>query len=183
MDHVRIDEGVKRGPQRIRRLPNRRNEDGQVEAIPPDLDPDGVLQLYLASHTTSHIAKELGVRRSSLVAWLREQRPEQWRQVQQVRAFLTKEDGQEAVEDAADPFGLARARELLRAGQWDLERLDKDYAPQQHITVELTGDLGDRLRRARERVIEGEVVAQIPNQADAAVRLAADDNGSQDGTA
>lgn len=158
--HVRIDEGVKRGPRppsNPHQAPAKR-PDGQSSTIPAGLDPDHVLELYLTAETTSEIAAQLGVRRHTLVRWLRAQRPEQWKQVQAVRAMCRKDDGENGVAVACDALSLARARELLRAGQWELERLDRDYAPQQHITLELTGDLGERLMRARERTVEGEVV-------------------------
>jgi hypothetical protein len=55
---------------------------------------------------------------------------------------------------ARDPLGLARARELQRRAQWYAERRDRTrYGQDQTITVNVI-DLGDRLRRARERVID-----------------------------
>jgi len=155
--HVRIDEGVKRGPRNQRSTPIK-PQDGQSAVIPADLDPDAVLDLYLTAETTSSIAVQLGVRRHTLVRWLRAQRPEQWKSAQAIRALIRKEDGEDGLQAARDALSLARAREQLRAGQWELERLDREYAVQQHVTVELTGDLGDRLRRSRERVVDGEVV-------------------------
>lgn len=157
--HIRADEGLKR-PRYAHRPPMRRNEEGQVEAIPPTLDPDQVLEQYLNAQTTSHIAKALGIKRKSLVRWLREVRPDKWKQVQIIRALIRKEDADEGAEGARDALSLARARDMLRSAQFDLERLDHaSYGQHIQQTIELTGDLGDRLRRARERVIEGQVVA------------------------
>ena len=93
-ENVRIDKGLKRGPRYKHRPPVKRDEQGKfLEAIPPDLDPDHVLELYLSRPTTSLIAKELGLRRSTLIHWIREQRPDQWKRVQVIRALLMKEDG------------------------------------------------------------------------------------------
>lgn len=168
--HVRIDKGIKRGPQNRLSTPHRRDPvTGEVQAIPPDLDPNEVLNRYLSEETTSSIAKSYGISRKSMVAWLRQVVPNEWKRVQQARAFCRKEDGDEGIEGACDALGLARAREMLRSGQWELERIDDDYRQKQELTVEIVGDLGDRLRRARERVIEGEVVKTVAPIVNAAV--------------
>ena len=162
MDHVRIDEGVKRGPRRQPNPPRRTDpETGRVEGIPADLDPDAVLALYLTEKTTSKIAEKFGVRRKTLVGWIRQQRPEQWKQAQIVRALVRKEDSEDGLDGAGDALSLARAREVLRGAQWDLERLDSPtFGPKQEIT-HIDGDLGERLRRSRERVIPGEAVQVV----------------------
>ena len=135
--HVRIDEGVKRGPRKRTEPPKTRNvETGLVQAIPDDLDPKQVLDLYLQYPTTSGIAAKLGVRRSSLTLWLRKTCPEDWKNVQIAKALMRKEDADEGIEGASEPMQLARAREMLRSGQWDLERLDsKNYGQKQELTV------------------------------------------------
>lgn len=118
----------------------RRGEEGQVEAIPPDLNPHEVLQKYLSEQTTSQIAKSYGIKRKSLVAWLRTTVPNEWKQVQITRAFIRKDDAESDLEDGMvegtlDPLSLACARELLKAGQWDLERLDSgNYGQKQEVT-------------------------------------------------
>jgi hypothetical protein len=68
--------------------------------------------------------------------------------------------------DARAQVALACAREQLRSSQWELERLFADfYGQRTHVTVEQVGDLADKLRRARERVIEHDPVADTPNGA------------------
>ena len=133
----RIDAGIKRGPRAPRSpIPPRRSESGQLESIPPDLDPKHVLDLYLQNPTTSGIAQKLGVRRSSLTLWLRKTCPEDWKNVQIAKALMRKEDADEGLEVARDSLSLARAREMLRSGQWDLERLDSaNYGAKQEVTV------------------------------------------------
>ena len=160
--HTRIDKGIKRGPK-VQRRPGpgklRRNEaTGAVQAIPDDLKPAEVLKRYMTEETTSQIAASYGVKRKSLVAWLRQVAPAEWKAVQIVRAHDRKEIGNEQLEVASDALSLARAREIVRSAQWELQALDDDYRPKQHVTVEQVGDLGERLRRARERVIEAEPV-------------------------
>lgn len=146
--YERIDKGVKKGstinqdkPRRSRAFVSmRRGEEGQVEAIPPDLNPHEVLQKYLSEQTTSQIAKSYGIKRKSLVAWLRTTVPNEWKQVQITRAFIRKDDAESDLEDGMvegtlDPLSLACARELLKAGQWDLERLDSgNYGQKQEVT-------------------------------------------------
>ena len=150
--HIRIDEGLKRGPKPKVRKPRVHGTAGQPalyphklisgepvnpnSRIPPDLDPDQVLERYLTEATTSLIAQEYGVTRSALTHWLIEKRPEQWRKAQLLRALCRKEGADEKMEVACDALSLARAREQLRSGQWDLERLDPNtWAQRQQISV------------------------------------------------
>ena len=173
MDHVRIDEGIKKGPRKpkkpkITRAP--RADPGT--AIPPDLDPKHVLDLYLQHPTTSGIAQQLGVRRSTLTLWLRERCPTDWKNVQIARALIRKEDGDAGIEGADDALSLARAREMLRSGQWDLERLDSaNYGQKQELSVDVNyhviieSALVNSAASLAES-IRGEVtVAQTPNAA------------------
>ena len=124
--HIRIDEGIARGPRPAKNPHKLKSPKADLGTwvIPKDLDPDEVLAEYLAAHTTSSIAARYGLSRKALVGWLREQRPEQWKRVQVLRALIRKEDGDEQIETAPDALSLARARELLKSAQFDLERLD-----------------------------------------------------------
>jgi hypothetical protein len=152
--HLRIDEGIKR--PRYAHKPPAKRKDTATGTIPPDLDPDAVLDRYLTEATTSQIAASYGVSRKTLVRWLVNERPEAWKKVQVIRALCRKEDADEGIETACDALSLARAREQLRSGQWDLERLDSgNYGQKQQLELNVNDDLGERLRRARERVIEG----------------------------
>ena len=133
-EHVRIDEGIKRPPKHRHKLPTKRPEH-KVGSIPVGLNPDLVIEQYLTESTTSQIAYEHGVSRKTLVRWLIEQRPDQWKKVQIIRALCRKDDGDEGIETACDALSLARAREQLRSGQWDLERLaSSTWGPKQEIT-------------------------------------------------
>jgi len=109
------------------------------QAIPADTDPESILQEYLSHGSSRLIAERLGVARSTLSAWLRAQLPEEWRRAQLALALARKEMGDEGIEGSIDAFGLARARELLRSGQWDLERLDRaTYGSQPSVSVSVT---------------------------------------------
>ena len=159
--HIRIDEGVKRG-KRIRPLPVARRKYALVPACNSKLaglDPTKVIQRYLEDHTTAEIAKEMGVHRSGLHQWLLRNCEEQWREAQIARALSALEESKDNLKVARDALSLGRARESLRSAQWELERLfSRLYGQKQEVTHNINGDLGDRLRRARERVIEGEVL-------------------------
>jgi len=131
LEHVRIDEGIKRVRKSV---PKRRNpETGAVQAIPDGLKPEEVLKRYLSEETTSKIAQSYGVTRKSLVAWLRDVAPDEWRRVQLIRAHDRKEMGNEGLEEASDAISLARSREIVRSAQWELQALDVDYQPKQHV--------------------------------------------------
>lgn len=135
--HVRIDEGVKRGPRKRTSVALRRDpETNRVEGIPEGLDAEAILEQYLSEKTTSHIAKELGVRRKTLVAWLRATNPKRWKEVQVIRALVRKEDADEDLEERCrDALSLARTREKLRSAQFDLERLDSaTWGAKQEVT-------------------------------------------------
>jgi uncharacterized membrane protein YccC len=67
---------------------------------------------------------------------------------------------QKEIETAGDALKLARAREAFRATAWRAEReFPGRWAQRNHVTVEHVGDLAERLRRARERVIDADSVA------------------------
>ena len=137
--HLRIDEGVKRGPRTRLGKPTRPSHPADIGtwAIPKDLDPDKLIQQYLSEATTSQIAKQYGVSRKALTKWIREQRPKEWKQAQIVKALVLKEDSEEGILTASDALSLARNREALKAAHFDLTSLDQDYQPKQQVEVQI----------------------------------------------
>ena len=136
--HVRIDEGVKRGPRKSRNGVRKRDPvTGQSMAvIPKDLLPAEVLDRYLTDEKTSTIAASYGVSRSRLHQWLLEHAEEHWKKAQIARAVTALEAAKDGLEDAGDPLELARAREQLRGAQWELERLfSRLFGQKQELTV------------------------------------------------
>mgnify|MGYP003394623358 CR=1 FL=1 len=167
--HIRIDEGIKRGPRNPHKAPPRRL-DTATGAIPSTLTPEAVIERYLTESTTSQIAQSYGVSRKTLVRWLVEQRPKEWKQVQVIRALCRKDDGDEGLEVACDALSLARAREQLKSAQWDLERLDHtNYGMKQevtvkneeHITLVLEGDVQALIEKIRPKNILEGVASQV----------------------
>lgn len=137
--HVRIDEGIKRGPRKpqnkLRRSPK---ADLGAWVIPADLDPNVVLDRYLTEATTSQIAAQYGLSRKALVRWLRATKPKEWKDIQLIRAHVHLEDGEEGIdraEDESSAISLACARERIKAAQFRLQAIDPDYQPKQQVTV------------------------------------------------
>jgi hypothetical protein len=119
-------------------------------------DPKAILLRYLSDESTEVIAADYGVTRQALSQFLLRHAEDDWKEAQVARAIARKEKAEDDLETAADPLALAKARELLKAAQWDLERVCRRIYGQDHnlnINLNVT-DLGDRLRRARERVID-----------------------------
>src|SRR6185436_1342885 len=138
MEHVRIDRGIKRKTRKgIVTKPSAKQDLGSWQ-IPPDLDPKEVIELYMTESTTSRIAERYGVSRKALTKWLRLTVPKEWKQAQIIRALARKEDADEGLEDAVDALSLAKARELLRSAQFDLEHLDEDFRPKQENIINTT---------------------------------------------
>jgi hypothetical protein len=174
--HVRIDEGIKRGPRKTRiSVPRRRDPiTGNVQGIPDGLKPEEVFKRYLTEETTSHIAASYGVSRKTLVAWLRDVDPKGWKRVQLIRAHDLKEQGNETLQAGPeDALSLACAREQVKSAQWELTAIDPDYQPKQHVMVDvdihvqvdhaLTGEAGELLSRIRGAAVQhkGQVIDLI----------------------
>lgn len=110
-------------------------------------NPKDVLQRVLNEESTKDIAASYGVTRSALNYWLLETAEKEWRSAQVLRALKRKEDAEDELETATDAFTLARARERLKAAQWDLERVCRRIYGQEaqvavaHITVQLGAQL------------------------------------------
>jgi predicted DNA-binding protein YlxM (UPF0122 family) len=119
-----------------------------------DVTPQTILTRYLTDESTQSIADDYGVTRQALSAHLIKHAEEDWKDVQMARALARKDKAEEAMDSAEDALQLAKAREMLKSAQWDLERVCKRIygidRGEFNINFNL-GDLGDRLRRAKER--------------------------------
>lgn len=158
MDHVRIDEGVKRGRRRkdAPYRPKKRNypalADSQSKAAQHRAT---ILQALTSGRMLKDIADDLQVSPSALSHYLA-QDPE-YIAAREAGIAVQLDDWQKAMEVATSPLNLARAREVFRAVAWRGEReFPHRWAQRSHVTVEHVGDLAERLRRARERVIDAE---------------------------
>ena len=91
-----------------------------------ETDPKLILQRYLSDETTEQIAGSYGVTRQALGQYLLKTAEAEWKDAQVARAIARKEKAEDDLEDATktpDMLSLSRARERLRAAQWDLERV------------------------------------------------------------
>ena len=98
------------------------NLKGQLNPL-KDVDPKDVLERYLAEETSVEIAKSYGVTKAALSYFMLKHAEEEWKNAQVTKALIRKEKAEELMESADNPLDLARARELLKAAQWDLERV------------------------------------------------------------
>lgn len=156
MDHVRIDEGVKRGP-RIRppAKPRRKSVVPACNSKLANLNVTNVIQRYLEDETTAGIAADLGVHRSGLHQWLLRNCEEEWREAQIARALSALEKSKDDLGTAADALSLARAREELRSAQWELERLfSRLYGQKQEVTHTVTPQFSIQLSVTQQGAVQ-----------------------------
>lgn len=131
------------------------------------LDDEAVLARIQAGEHASKIAEELGVHKSAL--YHRYAGLPRYLQAREHGAEVRLEEAERQIEEAPDPFTLARARERFRAVAWRAEReFPARWGQKNHVTVEHVGDLGEKLRRAKERVLPQDVEDAEVVQCDAA---------------
>ena len=90
-----------------------------------DVDPKTILQRYLSDESTKDIALSYGVTSQALSGFLLRTAEQEWKNAQVARAIARKEAAEDQLDSnkPLDALGIARARERLRAAQWDLERV------------------------------------------------------------
>ena len=158
--HVRIDEGVKRGPRKKRTGPRlaplkttegREYHPGKLQGV----EPLGIITRYLNGETSEQIALTLNCTRQGLAYYLRKTAEEDWREAQIVQAIERKDSAEDELRVATDALSLARAREQLRAAQWDLERLfSRLYGQKQELTIKAEINLVSVLDGHCERLLD-----------------------------
>jgi hypothetical protein len=95
-----------------------------------------VLSRYLHGEQVSDMASELETSDVTLYALLLRDHEDQWKDAQIARALARLERENSNLETAPNPLSLARARELVRSAQWELERLlSRIYAQKQEHTI------------------------------------------------
>lgn len=146
------------------------------------------LELYEQGVEIENAAPTIGVPARTLYRWLVTNASDQWKDAQQGRALADFEQARKKRDEAAQALDrlkeqldtegitepaernwrLTHAREVLRSAdtqldhqKWLIERLiRKLYGQDRQVNVSIeVGDLGERLRRAKERVIDGSVIA------------------------
>jgi hypothetical protein len=112
------------------------------------VDPKDILERYLGEETSTQIAATYGVTRAALSYFMLKHAEEQWKDAQVTKAMQRKENAEDLLESASNPLDLARARELLRAAQWDLERVCRRiYGQDQQVASGAAVNIQINLRR------------------------------------
>jgi ubiquinone biosynthesis protein UbiJ len=125
---------------------------------------DLVLERIRAGHKLIDIAADLGLSSHAAIINALGNDPE-YHDARKVAVEVRIEKREGELEVAGDSVTVARARELLSHARWRAEREFPDrWGQRNHVTVDHRSDLGDRLRKARnrEQVIDGERVADTP---------------------
>jgi len=179
--HIRIDDGIKRGPRKPKTTLEATRAPYTVALRPlHHLDPaerqsiaNSVLDRYINGEQVAKIAPDHNVSDVTIYALLLRENQEAWKDVQTARALARLERAQDDLATAPDALSLARARELVRSAQWELERLlNRLYAQKQELTGKDGGPLQVQIVRFGAQageVIDAEViepvVAPTPNAA------------------
>ena len=143
MEHVRIDEGVKRGPRKKTgpKPSSPRHNNGQFLPKLPN-DPESIrkaLEVYCAGATLKELGQEYGVTRQAVYGWLLGELGGQEHTGLVTRALTARiAKGDETLDGADNPLDLARGREQARNARLDLERRRSSlYGQKQELTVEI----------------------------------------------
>ena len=133
---------------------------GQLAPL-KNLDPKLVLERYLAEETGAQIAQSLGVTRAALSYFMIKHAEQEWKDAQVTKALQRKERAEDLLETASNPHELTRGRELLRAAQWDLERVcrriyGQDQPPVSTAAIQINIGIN---RTSSSQVIDAEVIA------------------------
>jgi len=160
--HIRIDEGIKRGPRKRRSTTPATGTPQTVRSSAveiADLNAETVLNRYL-EEPIHQIAVSYGLSEAQLYRWLLDNCEEGWRKSQIAKATAALERAKADIDNAQDPMQLAKAREKLKAAQWDLERL---FARVYGLKQELKIDAQDRSMEIRAVLLEdaADLIKQI----------------------
>jgi len=121
---------------------------------------DNIIEQVAKGARVSAIAEELGISHAAISKVLRAD-PE-YREAIEAGLETRLDKAEVAIEEAADNVAVTRARARHAAATWRCEReASGRWGVRSHVTVEQVGDLAERLRRARERVIEHEPVTNV----------------------
>jgi hypothetical protein len=127
------------------------------------------------------IGKSLGLSQEGVRKWLLREVGPEYHEMQTDGLLERVVHADKLLEAARDPVDIARAREMARFARMDLERRRPHlYGQRTHVTVENVGDLADRLRRARERTIEGEKPLRISEGTAAGSCIISEDSSATD---
>lgn len=123
------------------------------------LDFDSLISRYLSGESVQTLAAEAGKHRATIYRWMLAGLGDKDYHDVVTECLVTRiADADQRLETASDGCDIARAREMARFARMDFERRRPALYGQKQEITHISADLGDRLRRARERTIEGEIV-------------------------
>jgi hypothetical protein len=122
------------------------------------LNRDVVLERVQAGEKLTDIAQSLGLKTHAAIARAFRDDPE-YQEARLVGVEARMEMRERELEVADESVTVARARDLLSHARWRAEReFPERWGQHNQVTVNKGIDLGERLRRAKERTIDGERV-------------------------
>ena len=89
------------------------------------IEPIEILRRYERGEKIVDIARSLDCSHKAVYRHLLAHVPDEWREYQSAHAMEQHRAALEVMESATEPLDIARARELVRDAQWQLERLQK----------------------------------------------------------
>ena len=165
--YQRIDKGIERSHNKIEQEARQRARTDKGTFLPaytPEKRQAAVLDAIeglAIGIPVSEIAQKHDIKQSTLYSWLIADR-----NAVEIRGLFFGERlgfHLNQIESASDTLELARGREAYRAWADIASKRDPaNYGVKQEIT-HVSADLGDRLRRARERVIDQADTDSLPN--------------------
>lgn len=167
--HIRIDEGIKRGPRKkVNRMPKAAINGQFLPKFTPEKKQEILLETYKRlemGETTEQIASTFGLTGRGLRHWLLDDPMADQARRMLINGELARTlDEMKEAKHAESPLPLACAREEFRAWSWIAERRESRlYGPKQEVTHHLQPVLN--INTSSPKLIEGEVVADTPNAA------------------
>src|SRR3990167_1006965 len=163
--HVRIDEGVKRGPRKPRNKQSA--ESGRFLPVLPAEQHLAIVatasERIANGERLADIAQDAGITVQAVSLWLLDEQPEQYRLAQRRGLIRRIVDADHALDSAADPLDLARARERARFARWDAERrLPALFGQKQQVDVSVKVSVEHRLESSASQLLEAFVA--LPQQ-------------------
>jgi hypothetical protein len=166
--YQRIDKGIER--KQIRREARQQPRSSKGVFLPicsADRRSEIILSIperIKNGETTREIAAAEGLAWSTLKSWLVGlPEVEDARGLFLAQELVSRADDIDLAKEAGDPLALACARESFRAWSWIAERREARLFGQRQEITHVSVDLGDRLRRAQERVINQAPIDALPN--------------------
>ena len=157
MDHVRIDEGVKRGPRKRTgpKPSSPRRNNGQFLNVLPN-EPEAIrsaLQAYQSGATLQQLADEYQVSKQAIYGWLLGELGGEQHALLVTKALTARICSADVMLETADnPLDLQRGREMARNARLDLERRRSSlYGQKQEVNHTGTVTIANALQGISER--------------------------------